>query len=137
MSSTAGIDNTYGIDMVYSNGYQVNKSHDYTLVGGVQKMWNNILRCLLTNPGDHKRLPDYGCGIGRYAKKKQTSANLAILNQRITSNLIQFFGKWLSNVIVAFDTLMINNQPLFRVSITANLNNIPTSFQPFDFKVSA
>jgi hypothetical protein len=64
-----------------------NAAGDLSLVEGREALRQWVLRCIITNPGEWARLPDFGCGARLYVKERNTPAKRDELAERIRVQL--------------------------------------------------
>jgi phage baseplate assembly protein W len=85
--SDDGVRTAFGVDILFTDDFQVTGSGDYALVEGEENLRRGIYRRLMTRQGDFRARPEYGAGTQSYVKKTASRANLDALRQRATEQL--------------------------------------------------
>ncbi len=92
-----------GKDILFDGDFHVTPDGDWQLVEGLAAIRQWIYHCLITNPGEFKMRPDYGCGVKRYVKEEKTAALMAQLKTQVRTQLLR--NKRLQDVLVTVEDL--------------------------------
>jgi phage baseplate assembly protein W len=92
-----------GRDILFDGDFHVTPDGDWQVIEGIPAIRQWIYHCLITNPGEFKMRPDYGCGVKRYVKEEKTPALKAQLKTQIRTQLLR--NKRLQDVLVTVENL--------------------------------
>lgn len=119
-----------GVDIYFGElGMVVSAIDDWAVVAGVANFQLYTYRRLITNPGDIKARPNWGCGLGRALRKPFTQSLRDELKARITAQIPDDPRvRALREVDVLRDT--IDTIPVFRVPLVVETIGDTVSFEP-------
>lgn len=118
-----------GKDIYFDGDYAVTAAGDYATVEGVAALRASIYRRLITRPGEFRARPNYGVGITDFVKKRNTTATLDELRQRVMDQLS------LDPRVAEVGEVVV--EPIedgLRLGIVVQAAGRTLKFEPFDFR---
>jgi phage baseplate assembly protein W len=80
----------YGKDILHDGSdFTVSAQSDYATVEGERNLHAALYRRLTVRPGEYRFKPNYGAGLGTYAKKKMTKTIRDEMTHRVTEQVAQ------------------------------------------------
>lgn len=79
----------FGVDLLIEEDLELTASGDYATIEGQEALRQAIRIRLMTSPGEYAIHPEFGCGLGRWVKRRATQAERDSLRQTIIDQLSQ------------------------------------------------
>jgi phage baseplate assembly protein W len=78
-----------GKGIFFDGDYRVTPHGDYLTIEQEEALKQDVYHRLITNPGEYKFRPDYGCGVRAAVNGRMGQAEIDALTNRIRENLLQ------------------------------------------------
>lgn len=116
-----------GKDIYFDGDRRVTPHGDFLLVDGLNALRQWVYHCLMTNPGEYRLRPEYGCGARAFLAKRNVPGEVDEFKNRIRENLLR--NPQIDEVAIAVADLASGDGVQVAVAITAR----GQALRPFSF----